>query len=97
MTENQIVGWIIYLYFVAPVGYCFLSGWSRCGWRGGCWGALIGVPTMVVSVAVAMVVSEVALAPLNFFIQANVTALAGAFVARWSTRFMMDDEEGGGG
>ena len=60
-------------------------------------GALIGLTTMVVSTAEGIVVSEVALSPVNFLLQAQVTAIPGGFVTGWATRFIPDDRKGRSG
>ena len=95
MTENLF--WIIYVYLVTPVGYCAAAGAFRRRWRGAALGALVGLPTMVVGIAVGLLLSEATLSPLNFFLAAQAPAVAGAFVAGWSTRLLPDDEDGGGG
>ena len=89
---NEIVAWAIFLYLIAPVLYCTVGGAICRGGRGAALGALVGLPTMVVAIAVGMVLSEVALRPLNFFLSAQATSVAGAFVAGWSTRFIVDDQ-----
>ena len=90
MTENLF--WLIYVYLVAPVGYCAAAGAFHRRWRGAALGALVGLPTMVVGIAVGLLLSEATLSALNFFLAAQATSVAGAFVAGWSTRFIVDDQ-----
>ena len=94
---NESVAWAIFLYLVAPVLYCAVAGAFCRGRRGASRGALIGIFTTMVTIAGGVMISEYALSKVNFFLQAQATAIAGAFVAGWSTRFMSDEEEGGGG
>ena len=98
MSENEYFYWAFYLYLVAPILYCASVGASRRGWRGAALGALIGLPTIAVSASVALVIVEYLWSDhAIFFIQANVTAVAGAFVAGWSTRFIVDNDKERGG
>ena len=111
MTENQIVFWILYNWLVAPVGYSIAVGAFFRRRRGALMGALIGLTTMVVSIAAGLAVAELATYPRHFFffelsprpfklvifLQAQVTAIAGGFVTGWATRFIPDDRKGTGG
>ena len=84
--------------------YCAVAGAFRRGRRGAGLGALIGLVTMVVTIAGGMQISyydlEInrALNLMNlpfspsavFLVQSQATAIAGAFVAGWATRFIHD-------
>ena len=73
-------------------------------------GTLIGVATMIVSISAGMTVAELSQKPRYFlffelapnpmntalFIQSQATAIAGAAVTGWATRFMHDHSEGSG-
>ncbi len=101
MTWNEILFWIFYNWLVAPVGYSIAVGAFFRQHRG----ALIGVATMIVSISAGLVVGELSQNPRHFFffelapqpftkvlfLQSQVTAIAGAFVTGWATRFIPDD------
>ena len=111
MTWNEILFWIFYNWLVAPVGYSIAVGAFFRQRRGALMGALIGLTTMVVSIAAGLVVGELSQNPRHFFffelwprpfklvlfLQAQVTAIAGGFVTGWATRFILDDRKGRGG
>ena len=112
MTWNEMFLWMFYNWLVAPVGYSIAVGALFRQRRGAGMGALIGLATMIVSISAGLVVGELAhnpryffffqLAPrpvnLFFFLQAQVTAIAGGFVTGWvATRFMPDERKGRGG
>ena len=94
---NESVAWAIFLYLIAPVLYCTVGGAICRGRRGASRGALIGIFTTMVTITGGLMIGEYAISKLNFFLQAQATAIAGAVIAGWSTRFMSDEEEGGGG
>lgn len=99
---NNILWWVLFNWLIAPVGYSVAVGdfFRQC--RGMLLGALIGVATMIVSISMAMVVVELSQNPRYFlgielypnpmnrslFIQSQVTAIAGAAVTGWASRYI---------
>ena len=104
MSENEIVVWIFILYMVTPVGYCVAAGAFYRRRRGALFGLLVGLATMFVSIAGATQIGTYDLeidrvlgllnlpfSPVVFLVQAQATAIVGAFATGWLTRFLQDD------
>ena len=84
---------MIFLYGVAPVGYCCLAGAMRRGWRGFLVGIATGLVTLVLCAIGAFPISDHNFSGIWLVAQSQATSLAGAAVTWWLCRFIPKPEE----